>query len=273
MVSSCLGAATASIAAAILLGVGMPAMAAPTASGAFGLKASFTVDGVTTGIGPLDALSGSAPPGYAKSATIGPIQKLIHIAPGKTPIPVMALNVSSIRTHVASSGFQIDSASAEGDATVKGLDLSLTLDPPPPGGPFPQPFLRVTIGKIVSTASMSQVFPQVPAATSTATFSDLAISGSLIGDQPISLSGDVPNNTVIFQSPTVTVTLNGKFLAGLITCDPKCTFKPVTLSASALDIALSGARLDGKAVSGDIVIGASQVGESLAVPLVAAPSK
>jgi hypothetical protein len=235
--------------------------AAPTASAVFGLDASFTAGAISTHLSPIAALSGSAPPAYAKAETLGPIEKIFHITAGPGPIPTLSTNVQSIHTHVASGGISIDNASAEGDATLKGLDLSLMLYPPPPGGVvYPQPFLHITAKAVQETASISQVFPSFVTATATATYSGLVISGSLIGDQPIEISGEVPNDTVIFQSPTVTITLNGKLVLSLISCFPECIITPEGLTSSAIDIQLAKANLDGRTVSGDITIGAVQIG-------------
>ncbi len=252
------------------LACSLSAQAAPTASSAVGFRAAFSADGLSAGVGPIGSLSGSAPPGYAKTIVVGPIEKSLPIRVGARPVPTMAITIASIRSHVASAGISIDTASAAADATVRGLDLSLMLNPPPPGVTvFPKPFLHVTAARIDSAATMSQIFPQTAQASSTARFSRLNISGSLIGNQPITLTGDVPNNTVLFQSDTVTITLNQKLVAGLIRCTPTCTFSPVSLTGEAIDIALNNAILDGKAVSGDITVGRSQIGDRLATALVA----
>jgi hypothetical protein len=246
-------------------------IAAPTASSAFGFDASFSAGKLMTHLGPLGSLSGSVPPGYSKTSIVGPIDKVFHITDSPAPTPTMTVAIDSIRTHVASAGILFASASAEADATVKGLDLSLMLYPPPPSPISPQPFLRVQAKEIKSTASMSEVFiaPVEPTATSAARFSGLVISGSLIGEQPIQLTGDVPNDTVVFQSPTVTVTLNQKIVAGLISCTPKCIFTPDFINGTALDIVLTDADLSGKTVSGEIAVGLSHAGSEPGLPLTA----
>jgi hypothetical protein len=65
---------------------------------------------------------------------------------------------------------------------------------------------------------------------------------------------------VIYQSPTLTITLNRQIPAGVISCTPNCTFTPAAISEQAIDIVLTKAKLNGQTVSGEIIVGADQAG-------------
>jgi len=237
-----------------------------TSSSAYGFEAGFTEQKTRTGLGPIAAVSGSAPPAFSRTADITNYQRTVAIEAGSGPIPSLFVTIPSVKTHAASAGIGVDSESAEGDVTVKGITVALMLNPPPPvatpaKSPIePEPYLNISATKISSGASISQVFPQ-PAKTSTsAKFTGLVIFGSLVGNQTIKFTGNVPNNTVLFQSPTVTITANNQIIAGLISCTPKCVFSPVSVTGAALEISLTDAVIDGKKVSGTVTIGQSQAG-------------
>jgi len=253
------GAASA-LSLCLVLSIGHAASAA--SSSAFGIQAKFTTKGLTTGLGPIVSVSGRTPPGYSKTTTITGFQQIVPIVPDTLPVPSLFASFTSIRSHAASAGIGIDSLSAEGDVTVKGLDVSLMLNPPPPTASpvFPQPYLHLSVKGIQSSANLNVVFPLPAHTTTSATFSGLVISGMLVNNQTIKFTGTVPNNTVLFQSPTVTVTLNNQIVAGLINCTPKCTFSPVSVTGSAIDVELTNAKIDGKIVSGHITIGQSSAG-------------
>jgi hypothetical protein len=246
---------------AILIGAAGAANAAePTSSSAYGLQARFTAHGLTTGLGPIGALSGSAPPNYAKVSTLGPIQKTIALTTDG-PVPGLVLDVTSVHTHLAANVPAPGVGSAEGDSTLKSLDLNLIRTPLPPGTSVPvqRSFLRISADKIQSTAAL-QSAPSALAPATTATFAGLLITGSLLDGQIVSLSGEVPDNTVIFQNAAITITLNQRLVAGVISCTPKCIFSPVSVTETAIDVTLTNADLDGKIVSGDIALAVSQAG-------------
>jgi hypothetical protein len=245
----------------LCLALGTAGAARATSSSAFGIEASFTAKHVKTGLDPVGAASGAAPPAYSKTVTIGAFQQVIPLLAAATPVPTLYVDTGSIRTQVASSGIGIDSESAASNAAVKGLNITLALPPPHPNKvPIDLPFLAVTAGRIDVAANLSQVFPRLAETSSSASISGLTITGSLVNNQTITFSGAVPNNTVLFQSDTVTITVNGKFTAGVISCTPKCSFWPVTVSGNAIEIVLTNANLNGNIVSGDIVVAGAQAG-------------
>jgi hypothetical protein len=235
--------------------------ASATSSGAYGIEANFLWKKTKTGLGPVGQVSGAAPPAYNKSDSIGPFQQTVPLLPLATPVPALTVNTTSIKSHVSSNGISIDNASAEGDASVKGLSLSLALPYAVNGKtPINEPYLQVTAKSIEETTSFSQVFPQSAMPYTSTSISGLVISGSLVNNQTIKFSGDVPNDTILFQSPTVTITVNSRFQAGLISCTPKCIFSLVEVTGNALEISLTNADLGGKIVTGEIIVGQAQAG-------------
>ncbi len=69
-------------------------------------------------------------------------------------------------------------------------------------------------------------------------------------------------STVLYQSPTVTITLNQKITTALISCSPKCVFTPYSVDATGVDVTLNGARLGKHTVSGDISIASGAGGRA-----------
>jgi len=231
-------------------------------SAAFDISATFTSGGINTGINPVNRLVGGGSPNYQKGSSFGPYQKTLPIATGPSPIPTLTVSATKLRSNVHGA-FGVDTISAEGDAAVGGLDLSLQLYPPPPGGPFPQPFLHITAATLQGSGYYNLVVPSFTTVGSSAEVKKLTISGSLVGNKTLTFSGMPDANKVLFQSPTVTITLNHRFVAGLISCSPKCVFTPASVNSSALEITLTDADLNGHKVSGQIEIGASEAGSEL----------
>jgi len=131
------------------------------------------------------------------------------------------------------------------------------LDPPPlvtSAQPL-QPFLSLSARHIASTADFSLVVPNYASVTGSADFDHLVVFGTLVTNQTLKFSGEARPNTVLYQSPHVTITLNHESSIGLITCNPKCVFIGEAITTYAVDILLDHANLDGQIVSGEILLG------------------
>ena len=89
---------------------------------------------------------------------------------------------------------------------------------------------------------------------------NLKIFGSLVGTSTLTYSGSAAPNTVIYDSPTVTITLNKQITEQVITCTVPggCVTKVYAITVAALDISLNKANIDGHKVTGDIVLGQSE---------------
>jgi len=255
---------------ALISTLAMSGTAWATSSSAYGVQAGFTFGKTQTGLGPIGDVSGGAPPSYSKTVSVGAFQQSAPVIKGKTGLPTLYVSGASIKSHVTSIGTSAASASAAGDATVKGLTLSLELPGPKPDKePINYPYLYVTATKLSVQTTLTQVSTQTPEANSTASIAGLVISGSLVDNQTITFTGDLPNDTILFQSDTVTITVNSRLTASVISCRPKCVIFPVLVNGSALDIQLTNAVLDGKTVSGDIAVAGATAGTGVLTPAVA----
>jgi hypothetical protein len=231
------------------------------ASEAYSLGASFTSLGMATSLGPVLDVAGSAPPAYTRTRTLANFTGSVAIpplVPSGSVAPVVAkfsASARGLKSHVASGGIQIDFVSAVGTAKIDSANLSITQSGPP-GSTIPVLlYLGVTASGVAASATYSHIFPLAPTVTGSASFAALSVSGSLLDGKTVTYTGSAPANTVLFQSPTVTVTAHQQLIAGVISCGPGCTFTPSTISVRALDINLNNAMIDGHAVTGDIVLG------------------
>jgi hypothetical protein len=228
---------------------------------AYGITANFTADGVKTVINPVNPLKGGTTTTFDHAKNSGAYQKTLLLAAGATPVPALVVTAKNFLSHVK-GGFGVDTISAEGEATTTGLDISLQLYPPAPG-PVPQPFLHITVNQIKDTASYNLVVPKLAGVDASAEISGLAVSGSLLHGETLQYSGAPGQNHVLFQSATMTITVNQRISAELISCSPKCVVTPVSIGASALEITLTNANINGHKVSGQIDVSGADAGSEL----------
>jgi hypothetical protein len=250
------------VAAAVVLAAGgaVPAYAGAAASSAFGISASLTSEGSTTGIGPIAPVQRVAPPAYDHKAIVPSFSQTVGIAAGSQEVGTLEITAGALRSHVASSGFRIDNISAQADSTIGAAQFTLQLYPPPPGAmtPFPQSLLSLSASKIAAAASGNEVFPQPATVSGAASIGKLTVSGSLIGGKTLTFSGTPAKNTVLYSDDAVTITLNQEVAAGLISCGPTCIFTPTGITTDTIAIHLHNVNLFGHPVSGDILVGQSR---------------
>ncbi|HEY1260814.1 MAG TPA: hypothetical protein VGF34_16315 [Stellaceae bacterium] len=252
--------AVPALGAALLAG---PAFAGPPlgpGSTAYGIYVQITEHRNAVTLGPIAEIARNLPPAYDKAVVAAPVHRIVPLIAGKTVTPSLFLNAADFESHVASKGFGIDFVSTEADTLIKNINLSLMLNPPPPIAghailPQPQPFLQLSARHIASTASFTKVVPSRVTDLGSARFGGLTISGTLVGNRKLAFTGDADQDTILFQSPTVTITLNQQTQVGLISCSPNCVFTPYSITIDAVDISLDHANIDGHSVSGEIVLG------------------
>jgi hypothetical protein len=100
--------------------------------------------------------------------------------------------------------------------------------------------------------------PQPPLVHATANFSELTISGTLVGGKTLTFEGTQPVNHVLFCNSEVTITLNEQIIvATTVTCvvTRGCTITPGGIHVSAMHIVLTNANIFGRLVSGDVFLG------------------
>lgn len=229
-------------------------------STAYGIYAAITERGNTVTFGPVADVEGNIPPAYNKSVAAAPVHRIVPLLSGSSVTPSLFIDAADFESHVASEGFGVDAVSTEANTLIKAIDLALMLNPPPPIAargilPQPQPFLQLSARRITSTANFTKVFPKLITDTGSAYFGGLTVSGTLVGNRRLTFTGDADKDTILFRSPTVTITLNQQTQVGLISCSPICVFTPDSITTNAVDIYLDHANVNGRIVSGEIVLG------------------
>ncbi|GEM_PF-3120515 len=253
------GAGWAALAAAL------PVHAQSAASSeAYGFSAKFVVNGQATLLAPVGQVKGSAPPAYKNATHAKTDNESLFLFAGTPPIPELVIDALGIKSQATSSGIAIDSVSATANTAIKTFTLSLIDYPPPPVAtastiPFPEPFLNINASDISAAASYSLVFPSAGSTDSQVSFGSLSIGGTLVGSRTLTFSGIAAPNTVLYDSPTVTITLDQELTRGTVDCinAQGCSFVVGGIEATAIDIALRDAVLNGTKVSGHILIGRS----------------
>ncbi|HSZ73949.1 MAG TPA: hypothetical protein VK779_03940 [Rhizomicrobium sp.] len=239
----------------------IPAAAAspPNSSdSAVGIDTHFESGGMGTHLGPVGKVSHDNNGAYDKTVHVGKINETAPII-DQNPTPTIFINAGNVNSEVKSSGIEIDSETSQASSSVGNASLMLNLNPlPPEANPVaPLPYLQITGKNFTSQANFNKVFPSNVTANGSASVHNLQIIGSLVGGQTLTYSGSAPPNTVLYDSPTVTVTLNRQMQVGLISCSPNCVYTPYSITVTALAIDLNKADVDGHKVTGEIVIGES----------------
>ena len=231
-----------------------------SANSAFGIDTRFETKGMATHLGPIGFVSHNNSGAYDKSVHVGSVNENAPIV-AQPVAPTIFINASGINSEVKSSGIGVDSETTQASASVDRAALMPNLNPLPPSGlPFPQPYLQVQSSGVSSQANFNTVFPSFTSATGSSSVRSLKIIGSLVGTSPLTYSGSAPPNTVIYDSPTVTITLNKQIKEEVITCTLPggCVTKVYAITVDAVDISLNKADVDGYKITGDIVLGESQ---------------
>jgi hypothetical protein len=247
------------LALSALCAFALPASAQTTDSSntALGIDTHFESGGMRTHLGPVGAVAHNNNGAYDKSVQVSKVTENAAII-AQSPPPTIFINGSNISSEVKNSGIGVDSETSEATSSVGHASLMLNLNPPPPSANVvePQPYLQVTGANFTADANFSTVFPSYTSATGTSSVKNLKIFGSLVGTSTLTYSGSAAPNTVIYDSPTVTITLNKQITAQVITCTEPggCTTKVYSIMVAALDISLNKAMIDGHKVTGDIVV-------------------
>jgi hypothetical protein len=235
-----------------------PAFAGSGANTALGIDTHFETKDLATHLGPVGFVAHNNNGAYDKSVHVNSISENAAIVP-QLPPPTIFLNGSNITSVVKNSGITVDSETSEATASVGRAALMLNLNPPPPTAVVPQPYLQISGKNFTSTANFNTVFPTFVTAFGSSSVQNLRIFGSVLGSTVVTYSGSAAPNTVVYDSPTVTITLNKQVESGIITCIPDpCIFKVTSITVAAVDISLNKAMIDGHKVTGDIVIAQAQ---------------
>ncbi len=245
--------------AALSLFAAGPAFAASSA--AFGLSGDLAYGTWKIVQAPVNPLHASPRDTYNKTLNYGAYQVKTPLPPaGKAP--TLSIKTDNLRSHVSGTQGK-DGRDDDGEAIVTGLSLILAPPKRASGGVTSPPYLQITANKLQETASYKQRTAGTTV-SGVAAIGGLTVTGTLVGNKTLKFSGAPIASKVLYQSPTVTVTLNRQFSTGLISCTagPKggCVYTPYGIRTAALEVTLTNALMGERKVSGTITIGGGQAG-------------
>jgi hypothetical protein len=246
---------------AFFLGLCAAENASAASGSALGLTANFTTDGVSTAIAPANELGSGTASTYDKTRSIGSYSKVLVLTTDGGFLPALTMDTLAERSHLK-GGFGLDTDSAVAAMSVASINLKLAPYTPPNSDVVAAPYLQIAATKVSETASYNiiAIVPSRTTLSATSTIDTLTVTGPLVGGKTLTFSGSPKENTVLYQSPTVTITLNQKITTALISCSPKCVLNPYSVNAAGIDITLNNAKLGTHTVSGDISIASGAVG-------------
>ena len=247
-------------AASTLLTAGAAVAQAAPQSTAVGVDANLTSGGVSAELGPVAAVAGLPGGQFDSDQTVSRFNQSVVIGQ-QARAPMLSITGHGMSAHVSSAGVGVDSRGSEGDNALVTATLTLNVRPSPLlGAPTPVPALVLTTREVVSSANFNTVYPATTFATGATSIGALSISGALLGARKLSASGQIAPDTVIYESPTVTITLNRQIKSGAISCSfpGGCTFTLAGVDVAAVAIDLRDAVVGGAKVSGEILINDAQ---------------
>jgi hypothetical protein len=171
----------------------------------------------------------------------------------------MEIEASGMAMHASNNGPAIATVAVEGDASIASLNVDFNLFAASASAPTPPPLLELAATQIATAAKDMQTLPLVSVQKGTASFASLTLKGSLVGNQTLTFSGDAPANTVLYDDPYLTVTLNQQIVTGTIVCTPICQFVPQAMTVNAVAIEMNRDIVAGKQASGNVYVGQTQV--------------
>ena len=223
-----------------------------------GLFANFTVGGINTAIGPVNRLSSAGlGSNYDKAVKSGSYHRKLVLSTEGDMQPILTIDAANIISRV-SGGFGVDTISEKGTAALYGFTLSLAPKRAP--GLAIIPFLQISAQGLQGSGSFTRVVPSNNTISSASDIKDLVISGTLVGNKTLHFGGPAKQNHTLYQSPTVTITLNQITSTDLISCGPKCVVTPFSVRTSVLNISLDKAAIGKRTITGQIVIGGADAG-------------
>ena len=163
-----------------------------------------------------------------------------------------------------SPGIGVDEIGASGAADLGSASFVLA-DSPGPMLPLSILGLSVEATGIHSGSDSSFTFgPNEGFLSGDASFHSLTVTGELVGDKTLTFSGDAKKDTVLYSSPTVTITLDEQTKL----LPPAATSGIIgpTITTDAIDIRLNHATFAGQTIPGDFDIGQSSASYALMPP-------
>ncbi len=245
-------------AALLALAAGPAAAQEGPPSTATAIVAKFTAAGVASQIRPIATVSGALSRAYDSTETVAQVSETVAIAPGD-PTPTLFVTGEGLSSHAAAHGRAGGGRESLGANSVAHLRLVLTAQSSTGSGDGPTvPALIIEVRELATSAYFDSQAATRSAAMGLMTVGSLSISGGLVGGETLRRSGQVAPNTILYNSPQVTITLNRQVESGVVTCDEEdCAEAPIGLGVGVIrmvgvDVALHGALVGSTRVSGQI---------------------
>ncbi len=162
------------------------------------------------------------------------------------------------------AGIGVDEIGASGAADLGSASFVLADSP----GPMLPPSilgLSVSATGIHSGSDSSFVFgPNEGFISGDASFHLVTVRGALVGGDTLTFSGNAAPDTVLYSSPTVTITLDEQ--TKLLPPTASSGIIGPTITTDAIDIRLNHATFAGQTITGDFAIGQSSASYALIPP-------
>jgi hypothetical protein len=254
IVQAHVAALTLAIAGLAAAGAAVPARA-QTSSSAYGLSAALTSQGTGTSIPAVAKTSGQGQAAYTHHSSVLMFSEAMGLVSKGEVIGEMAIMASGIATHASGSGAANATVQTEADASIASVDVTMQLFPTSVAAPLTVPLLALSVAQIATSLTDTQTLPAVAVQTGTVSFGSLTLTGSLVGNKKLTFTGTAPANTVLYDDPNLTVTLNQQIVTGSIDCTPLCQFVPQAITTSAVAIQMHNEIIAGKKATSDVFIG------------------
>ena len=234
-------------------------------SSADSFTGSLNADGFTTTVAPFAPVSGSAPPAYDQTKTVASFDHLYELTPSELNDLSLQVEAAHMFNAASSAGLGVDEIGANGMADFSSAHFLLTDTLGPTG--LTALGLSVEATGVHTDSNSSFVFgPNRGFLAGDANFHSLTITGELVGGKTLTFSGDAAPDTVLYSSPTVTITLDEQRLL----LPPAATGGVIgpMISTDAVDIQFNGAKFLGNTISGHFDIGQSSASYALIHPFI-----
>jgi hypothetical protein len=233
-------------------------------SSADSFSGSLDADGFTTTVSPFAPVSGVAPPAYDHTKPVAAFDHLYDLTPAISNELSLEMQAAHMVNNASSAGIGVDSIGASGAANLGSASFLLT-DSPNPMLPLSILGLSVEATGVKSDSSSSFVFgPNRGSISGDASFRSLTVTGALVNGDTLTFSGDAAPDTVLYSSPTVTITLDDQTLL-LPPAAAGGVIGP-TITTDAIDIHFNHAKFAGHTITGDFAIGQSSASYALIPP-------
>jgi hypothetical protein len=231
-------------------------------SAADSFSGSLNADGFMTTVAPFAQVFGSGPPAYDQTRSAPYFDHLYELTPAASNDLSFQMQATQMLNAANSAGIGVDEIGASGEADFSSAHFLLTDTFGPTG--LTALGLSVEATVIRSDSDSSFVFgPNRGFLAGDASFHSLTIAGGLLGGKMLTFSGDAAPNTVIYSSPTVTITLDKQ--SELLPPATGGVIGP-TVFTDAIDIQFNRAKFGGNTISGHFDIGQSSASYPLIHP-------